>query len=300
MQFINALSLAPSAHDWLANSRHSRILHVFDQACNLINEQRDVLSIVTLQIGNGPFNLVIEDDICFSDHINVESLVSFHDNQLTLEDLVIDIGNAKLWPPRPDWEVLHGKKDKTANQLMNLGITNYFESGGLDTPLGKLSGLLEHRGLPITNHRFSNSLISSLFMALARVDITTAKAVASRLAGLGMGLTPAGDDLIIGAVYAAWIIHPTDIARVLAKEIANTAAPLTTSLSAALLRSAGKGEAGILWHKFFDALSDSDNARIQQAMDKILAIGETSGADALAGFIGSFVAWMEKADTAHG
>ena len=82
--------------------------------------------------------------------------------------------------------------------------------------------------------------------------------------------------------------------RVLAEEIAGAAAPLTTSLSAAWLRSAGKGEAGILWHEFFDALIDSDAARIQETMDKILAVGETSGADALAGFIGLLAAWREE------
>jgi hypothetical protein len=56
-QSINTLSLAPNACTGLANTRYPRILHVFDRACNLINERREVLSIVTPQIGNGPFNL---------------------------------------------------------------------------------------------------------------------------------------------------------------------------------------------------------------------------------------------------
>ena len=59
MQFINVLSVAPDVNNWLANSRLPRILYVFDRACNLINEPREVLSIVTPQIGNGPFNLVM-------------------------------------------------------------------------------------------------------------------------------------------------------------------------------------------------------------------------------------------------
>jgi hypothetical protein len=35
-------------------------------------------------------------------------------------------------------------------------------------------------------------------------------------------------------------------------------------------------------------------------MNNIIAIGETSGADALAGFVSIFVAWMEKAGVSHG
>ena len=84
MQSINSLSLAPDVRDWLANSRQPRILHVFDHACNLINVHREVLSIVTSQIGNGPFNLVIEGDILFSEHLNLQSPISNSPNHLNL------------------------------------------------------------------------------------------------------------------------------------------------------------------------------------------------------------------------
>ncbi len=263
MQSINALSLTPDVNDWLANSRHPRILHVFDQACNLINERRDVLSIVTPQIGNGPFNLIIGDDILFSECLNLQSLVSNSANQLTLGDLTIHTADAKLWSPRPDWERLHARRDDILNQLMKLPITQS----------------------PVSNLQSSNSLISSI----ATVDIQSSKISARQLAGLGIGLTPAGDDFILGAVLAAWIIHPPEIASVLAEQITNTAAPLTTSLSAAWLRSAGKGEAGILWHNFFDALSSGNLSAIQ-----LLSIGHTSGADALAGFFGTIISYAES------
>jgi len=90
------------------------------------------------------------------------------------------------------------------------------------------------------------------------------------------------------------------VVRVLAEETTNIAASLTTSLSAAWLKSAGKGEAGILWHNFFDALSTADPVRIQESMNEILSVGETSGADALAGFIGAFVFWKVDARTQNG
>jgi hypothetical protein len=257
---INAVSLAPDARDWLANSHQPRILHVFDHACNVVNEHREVLSIVTAQIGNGPFNLVIEDDVLFPNHLNAQSQISISANQLILGDLTINTVNASLWSPRPDWEMLHANRNDIINQLMSSPITNY------ESPI-------------------SNSLISSL----ANADLPCSLTATQKLAGLGIGLTPAGDDFIIGALLAAWIIHPLDVARVLAEEITNVAAPLTTSLSAAWLRSAGKGEVGILWHQFFDALISANHAGVQEAMDKILAVGETSGADALAGFFGLFI-----------
>ena len=123
--------------------------------------------------------------------------------------------------------------------------------------------------------------------AIVTASIPSSLTIASQLAGLGQGLTPSGDDFMMGALYAVWIIYPHKFSAVLADEIEKTAAPLTTSLSAAWLRSAGKGEAGELWHHLFDALVTGDELRMQESVDNILAVGETSGADAFAGFIGT-------------
>lgn len=275
MQSVNALSFAPDISDWLVNSNQPRILHVFDHVCNLINERREVLSIVTPQIENGPFNLVVENDVLFSEHLHDQSTISIRANELTLGDLTIHTADGELWSPRPDWEALHARCDDILSQLTKLPITNYQSQ------------------VSLRSVQSSNSLISSL----ANADLPSSLTATQKLAGLGIGLTPAGDDFILGTVLAAWIIHPSEVARVLAEEITNTAAPLTTSLSAAWLRSAGKGEAGILWHIFFDALISADLVHIQEALDKILAVGETSGADALAGFISTMMCWAQLASS---
>jgi len=39
MRTINALTLTPNVNGWLGTSHHLRILHIFDRACNLINER---------------------------------------------------------------------------------------------------------------------------------------------------------------------------------------------------------------------------------------------------------------------
>lgn len=286
MQSINALSLGPEACEWLADSRRPSILYVFDHACNLINEHSQVLSIVTPQIGNGPFNLVVKDDLLFSAHFKAESPISIRANQLQIEDLIINITNAELWSPRPSWEILHARRNNILDQIISLPLTTY------QSPILASHAHLSWRGLP-GDAGVSNSLLSGV----ANADIPASLAASRKLAGLGNGLTPAGDDFIMGAVLAAWIIHPPHIARIFAKEITNTAARLTTSLSAAWLRSAGKGEAGILWHDLFGKLIATDAVQIQTSVNKILAIGETSGADALAGFIGTMLCWAHMASS---
>jgi hypothetical protein len=54
-----------------------------------------------------------------------------------------------------------------------------------------------------------------------------------------------------------------------------------------------------LWHQFFEALISADQTSIQESMDKILSVGETSGADALSGFVSSFAAWSVEESTKH-
>jgi hypothetical protein len=94
----------------------------------------------------------------------------------------------------------------------------------------------------------------------------------------------------MGGIYASWIIHPFAVANVLAHDIASTAASLTASLSAEWLKAAGSGEAGVRWHEFFDALLAGENRQISRALAAIVQVGETSGADALAGFYGTLMA----------
>jgi hypothetical protein len=274
MKHINALSTTLAAQDWLTNSHQPRILHIFHHVCNLINESRDVLSVVRPQIGNGPFNLVTED-ILFSEHINLHSPVSNSPHQLTLGNIVIRTANAMLWNPYPDWKVLHTRKDDILDQLTKLLIA-------------------DDREFSLWRQVSTIQLFKSLASLLASADRSPSITAAKQLAGLGPGLTPAGDDFIIGALYAAWIIHPGEVASTIAQDIAEAAAPLTTSLSAGWLRSAGNGEAGALWHEFFVALINSDEARTRSSINKILEVGATSGADALAGFIGTFISYAER------
>jgi len=104
---------------------------------------------------------------------------------------------------------------------------------------------------------------------------------AAALAGLGPGLTPAGDDFLAGVMWGLRFAGERDVdARCAA--IVDAAAPRTTPLSAALLRAAGAGLADARWHALLDALDRGQDA--SAALRAVLAQGATSGADAWAGF----------------
>ncbi len=271
MHPIQAHSTTPAVTDWLSQTHRPRFLHIFENTCNLINEHREVLSIVTPEIGNGPFNLVIGNKISFPEYINIKSPIYNSPDHLHLGQLSIRTADANLWNPRPDWEALYIRRENICKQSTNSAINQS----------------------SFSNPQFSNVLIAGISSAFVAADITTAKSLAAQVAGLGIGLTPSGDDFLMGALYAAWTIHPREKVEPFAKEIAESAAPLTTSLSAAWLKSAGRGEAGISWHEFFDAMI-FPNSDLEPPISKILSSGHTSGADALAGFFSVYTAFNSR------
>jgi hypothetical protein len=113
------------------------------------------------------------------------------------------------------------------------------------------------------------------------------------LAGLGGGFTPAGDDFLLGAIYALWATRPESAALPLAEAIAEGAAPLTTRVSAAYLRAGARGAAGQAWHSLVETLAGGGAEAITFAVTRLARIGHTSGADALTGYVLSLGALLD-------
>ena len=81
----------------------------------------------------------------------------------------------------------------------------------------------------------------------------------------------------------AWLAHP--IPSDFCHTVAETATGRTTTLSAAFLRAASRGECSSTWHTLLAALSRGSDAEVAEAAENILAHGATSGTDVLAGFL---------------
>ncbi|TAK10724.1 MAG: DUF2877 domain-containing protein [Anaerolineae bacterium] len=279
MKAVEAISLSPAAREWLAEGGEARVLHVFRPACNLVNTEGRVLSLVSPKLGNGPFAAVLDYDD-FEHDISAESRVMMQGDRLVLGHLEMYFGGAVNWNPRPDWDTL----SKTMRAHTRSGYTQSIEAllaaeapsdslaallfGSSDSPNGSIAGR-------------ARSGIEELS------EETTRLTGAETLAGLGPGLTPAGDDFLVGFMLAAWYCNPNS-AEDFCQPLAAAAAPRTTTLSRAWLGATARGQAGEPWHRFLDTLSGENEADVIAAARAILPTGHTSGADALAGFVFGF------------
>jgi hypothetical protein len=236
-----------------------RPLSIHDRALNLIAPSREVLSIVWPELGNGPFHVVLTEPL------------SFYDLEICTVEL--DCSTASVWNAR-------------------LGQRN----GGIcgDLRFSDLVAIVEER---LTRFQaqcesplftLPNEPVQQLLQGLYTGDSSAVMAGAWALAGLGPGLTPSGDDFLVGLMAGLWLF-PHNLAATFTVEevcrlIVETAVPRTTTLSGVWLRHAARGEVGEAWHDLARAISSADTTSCASILNRILATGATSGADALAGF----------------
>ncbi|MFN3336176.1 MAG: DUF2877 domain-containing protein [Thermomicrobium sp.] len=125
------------------------------------------------------------------------------------------------------------------------------------------------------------AIFDELTRALAHGHQNEVIAHTRRLAGLGPGLTPLGDDLLLGCCLALTILAqepaPHHDWLALRELLAQTAAPATTARSAAWLRQAGEGEFAREPAVLAYALCKRNARWISRLLERLLAIGSSSG-----------------------
>lgn len=285
---LRAHSIAPAARRWLETSQHARVLYAFDAVVNLVNEDAQVLSLVSARLGDGPFSIVLED---FPAGVQANSSLLVFENGLWLDDWLIDAEEAVLWQPVPNWAALLAQPD-----LLPPAARGIADLLAQHAPADSLARLvldpLASSPLPARILQSAEQHIPLLFAGMQQADTIKVSQATKKLAGLGPGLTPAGDDLLLGAVYGLWATLPPAAAQQTAQTIAAIATERTHALSAAWLAAGARGEAAAPWHQLLAAIAAGDAAALEAAVMRILPTGHTSGADALAGFLGLLKSWQ--------
>lgn len=106
------------------------------------------------------------------------------------------------------------------------------------------------------------------------------------LVGLGLGLTPSGDDFLTGCLATLWYSLGPGDSRVerLRKEIA-LRLERTTFISAQMLQAACEGRFRASLQKLVAQVFRDDGRELQRALDALLAVGASSGRDMAAGVL---------------
>lgn len=134
-----------------------------------------------------------------------------------------------------------------------------------------------------------------LYRALAVGDLMQAQPHAAQLIGLGPGLTPAGDDFLLGLLVALNIPESPGYAlRAIGDFVLACALRHTHAISLAGLRQAAAGRARESVVGLCEALLHGDPANIRPALEGVLQIGSTSGTDIALGLVSGFRLHLQR------
>lgn len=260
----------------------SRVHSVFAQACNLVRNDQ-LLTIAAPGIGDGPTTLRLgrggPADL----------------RELFVVGERIDCRQGVAQTRRAELRLLQVRVWRPAEPGPSLGRAR------IEAHLCRAqTRLAQRRG---TAPRMIDAAASALGAACRALDREQAARHVERLVGWGEGLTPAGDDFLIGLL--AGLDAPVDDAEARQRFRSALAAAIlarisrTTPIAAHYLRLAGAGHytAPLLGARAA-LLCEDDPDVVDAALLSALAVGATSGADTVSGLLAGLSARLPARDGA--
>lgn len=190
----------------------------------------------------------------------------------------VDMSQASVWSPDPARQITATQAQQAIARLTAAKQTH---------PLGGIASVpdLEDRVFALQRSLLDQVESRTPERALIRA--------ASELIGLGPGLTPSGDDFLVGVMAAlargggaaAFQAELEAISRAVAQR-----EQTTSDVSRHYLRLAARGHFGQSLTELLDALTQSSSGEQDRCIRQLLAIGSSSGADTLAGIAAGMAA----------
>lgn len=291
----NIVSVGQTAHSRLTRSAKGRVHSAYRGAVNILLP-KGMVSLVPRSAGKGPLNLVLAD---WNPPKNPDA--GFKTGQgVTVKDKVIMVGEngrlsfayAQVYQPSRLFE-----RNVLPPEDIRRNVTracDLIQSQGKLDGLGVLLPLIGGYApvtLSNTSPFMSAAFLSAirLVRALESRDTREISRAGEGLVGLGIGLTPSGDDLLCG-VFVALVLGsqnglniPGAFQPVFVK-IAH-AGGRTSLLSQEYLEQASLGKANEKVTDFVSAVYTSNENEVAKSLSALLATGETSGTDTAFGVI---------------
>ncbi|BAH45490.1 hypothetical protein BBR47_45130 [Brevibacillus brevis NBRC 100599] len=284
--YIQALSGDAGFLERLTRANFSGTVHsTFERTINLkCSENGELYTIGNHQLDNAPNTLIIDVKGFSELGLPVNTPVITEDGTLVIgSDLRIWIQQAAKWegvlPSYPcdieAVEVLRRNVAFTKNYVDEYGKTGGMKmSSQPASPFEKeMSRMLIQRADMLSDD-----------LANKRIESATQHAIS--LIGLGPGLTPSGDDFLVGlcSVYKMQNISSC-LSCPFFDEIVRSSQVLTNEISAITLKKAAHGQVRESLNDLLSCMISGSLEELVPALDKIIRIGSSSGTDILLGIL---------------
>jgi hypothetical protein len=249
---------------------------LFKRVLNIRCLDSEVLyTIACRDIDNGPNTLILDIENLLVYPIELKETVHSAANQLVIgSSMKLTINGAKGWKCSLPKYPSDDSKLRANLPIMKQYLDEFGQSGGMistDDPQSsfqeEVSRLLQER---------STAFLSELKAGRMEKAIQTARS----LIGLGPGLTPSGDDFLLGLLAVINLQgNPLHAYSSWCQEILRGASQWTNEISLAALNQAASGQVRESITKLIDALTYRTPDQVIAGLSEVLNIGSSSGTD---------------------
>ncbi|NIR29645.1 MAG: DUF2877 domain-containing protein [Gammaproteobacteria bacterium] len=295
---LEALELGCLVRRALADGGYGRVAAVFEHSL-YIAAPRQWMCVGPASMGSGPMNVR-----CRAAHapdwraggVRVNHAVRIEPHAVYLgPGLILSLAGVRTWMPHPPPGAPSRGDLRVGLERLDAAIDARIPAAGV--------GVLAH-GARSADHLSAVALAAlepaARLHALLRAAFGRGETPAPQdldcvesLLGLGPGLTPSGDDFVVGALIALHLLGRDDLRDALWRSVRARMPPATNEISGAHLSAAAQGLASAALHDILNDILSGKVEGLDARITAIDAIGHTSGWDGLAGAATVLRAWLD-------
>lgn len=259
-------------HQWQSCESFAYRLHSrFSHAINWMNAEGEMVTFLSEDLPNGPNTLIVDIE-SFDDWALNESVMLTKSSQgLSLSNTNINLmiqEDLQIWRTKlPRLSKVNGDAILAIHLFLSLN------NGDLQEIEKKIYHQLDD------NHR-------ALCQAIQAKNYDDVIQCIQRNIGLGLGLTPSGDDRLVGFLLGCYIQsrRNMDLLEAIQKAIA-ISHDRTNDISYAMLKCAAEGRFNEWLMMLSEVICHHDSKALDDAIQNVFSIGSRSGGDMLKGFV---------------
>jgi hypothetical protein len=272
---------------------YGRVHSVFKRVINIEIPGRNLFTLATRDLDDAPDTIIVDSADFRNMRVTARQRVSTIGKLMRVGPILgIDFGDVKPWVGELPVYPLHASLLRRNLDALTAHLQRTGDAIGMLRPLAggstfdqQVSAVLAARS-------------DRLYDALLRRNIDDARVHVQSMIGLGPGLTPSGDDYLVGLFAVINVVSsPAEALRCAYLEMIVGVEGATNAISYAALSKAATGRVRASIGDLIEQLLHGAEGAFFAPLARVLAIGSTSGSDIVAGIVSGLRLQLELGQT---
>lgn len=291
MIHVKALSIDKQFKEITLHSKKPLIVHsVFERVINILIEDK-LFTLVSNQIDNAPATLIVDYPDFNECGIDADAHGFLTSKRIEITGcLSIDLTTTPTWICQLTEFPAH---EKTLENNISIAMQEIVSTGNVKWLQKKESNLTD---FDKEMGRMLKERTIKLVEGFPKNDTNQNVQNAKQLIGLGQGLTPSGDDFLVGLLLAFSIIKKNVFCKkTWGEQVVKEAKNNTNIISYTTLKYAAIGQTREIIQLFIDTLvSGKEDEQVKQTLSNVIKIGSSSGTEIAWGILNGLTLLLKQ------